>query len=416
MVKLLFDRDTLVNALELVSLSVSKKDLNSIISCAVFDVTADQKVFVKASNQRVMSISPVEALEVSETAAGSEVSFACDAAGLLQFAKNGFVDRVYLTYDPVSQDVCVTCGSSEVHFRTLNTDLFPTFKRDLEESQAQFRIGAPEFHDALNYTKSFVYMEKGEAINDHQRSFQILQVKNALVAATNGMMAGFYQYHKTIASDFRVHREELKPLLSFLKAVGDQQIEVLAMPKLYFVRSESGDVFGFSAPNLALDPRVFDMDLTMHTADDGDNSQHFYVNPQDILQAMKQLQASAAPNDTNVTLTLKGGGASGSLDLAMLSAGGRTQSRVVISCVRAEGQASEVEVALNVEMWLSALQNFKSASVGHVLKYKVDRFAYLRLVDTQGFDFASDEDDEVSLEQDDFHHRKVAVINLRYSG
>lgn len=183
--------------------------------------------------------------------------------------------------------VLVKSPKSRGTFRSLDPDNFQFWDEPLEEATLVAKLAAPRLKNALNAAKNFVYSK-----DTQNPDYAICQARGGTIQSSDRVALSVYMMEDLGEADFRIHGKDVAPVVAYLQAAGDEEVEVLEHENAMFIRRPGGEVLTIGRPNVAF-PKI--------RYDASDSDPFVWTLPKDDLQAAIQ-QLAATADKSNVTL------------------------------------------------------------------------------------------------------------------
>lgn len=173
---------------------------------------------------------------------------------------------------------------SKCTFRSLDPDNFAFWDETLAEAKLKCKVVATRLRDALNVTKNFVY-EKDTQSPD----YAVCEVRDSSIQASDRVALSVCVLNVLKDASFRIHGKDIPPVVSFLQAAGDDEVELLEHDHALFIKRSTGEILTVGRPNVQFPKIKYDV---------GDRDPYQWVLSVDELKAgIQQVSASAEKKD-----------------------------------------------------------------------------------------------------------------------
>ena len=347
MYKMKIHKDALLEALSLTNLAAKKG--TGIISSSTLFVPENGGLTLKASDRRVLSSTKIEEGPegLISISGSSQTPFTIESYRLSQWAENIFSDEITLEIDPSDRNVKAICGDAEAYFRSLDPQSFPDFESQYKDAEHEFSCTMGEFSSALGFVKPFV----GGA-NSGSNKLKVAQLRGNQFFGTNNRILAIYE-SSSLDAEVKVGKDEINRVLSFIKTQeGDTEMDVLASDNLFFLKTEHGELFGFTKP-------FGDLPKLQVVPNKLDEPEIWSLNKSELNHAIAALTASASEDDYTLKVEFSASeraSNASSMTLKMRDAQDKHDATMDVSAVvDKQDTDSDVSFKVNYEFLVSAL-------------------------------------------------------------
>lgn len=190
--------------------------------------------------------------------------------------------------------VKATTPQGSVTFSSLDPAQFPHWDEMLEHAGKGAVVSAKRLHGAFSHVKLFV--SDKDTVTP---KLAVTEFRKESLQATDGTALAFVTIPDLKESSLRLHGRDLGSVLSFLGAAGDGNITLREHDRCLFLEREDGGVLSVGRPHHAF-PEVF-LDKKPH------DPHWWVVKTEDLLRAIKTLEAVISEEDKRMSFNLKDG-------------------------------------------------------------------------------------------------------------
>jgi len=288
-------------------LQVSRKDLEeaytSVKGCTVgqgsmvtahvlFRPTVAGGYELLATNQRNFGSTPVGGVAV----VGDAVPFTIENKRLEQWLKAVPADATVtfvVAGDEAARKVTAKTTAGKVSFDSLNPTRFPYWDAKLTECKVTSTMPASRLAGLLGHARNFI------SDQEHRMPHLcVAQARTGALYSTDQTVVSMITSAALAACDFRIHYKDIGSLVTFLRAAGDDPIEVLEHES--FCAMRRGDTALVAATRFSANFPTLSIDK------DGVDQQWWAVNREKLLSSIRYVAASAAYDDKRLTLRRDG--------------------------------------------------------------------------------------------------------------
>jgi DNA polymerase III sliding clamp (beta) subunit (PCNA family) len=190
--------------------------------------------------------------------------------------------------------ITVMTAHGPVTLQGLDPSSFPHWDEALESVKEGTKIAAKRLHAAFNHVK--LYISDKETVTP---KIAVTEIRKESLQATDGGALTVITIPDLANSNLRIHGRDLGPVLAFLGAVGDGNVELREHDRCLFLVREDGGVLSVGRPHHAF-PEI--------SLDKKPHDPHWWVvRTEDLLRAIKTLEAVTSEEDKRMSFNFRDG-------------------------------------------------------------------------------------------------------------
>jgi len=277
----------LESALAVVQIGTAGKG-NDIQAHYVFRVS-NSKVSIYSYNGRIGTSIPL----VAEVQADEGEAFTVESWRLAQWLRAS--GDIVVSLESKDATVTATSPKGSVKFRSLDPSSFPFWDKTLESAKETLTVEASRLGAAMAHVRGFI--SKGETT---QPEMAVTEARDGALWATDQGALTVVYLSELGGSHLRVHGKDIPSVRAFLATANDDAVTVFEHKRSTFFQRSDGGLLSVSLPTV---PFVELDEIEMNDPD----KFWWSVGVDDLKNAIQQLSAGAAKEDTRLNLNFDAG-------------------------------------------------------------------------------------------------------------
>jgi len=332
------------------AISIAKKALPKIILQEerghVLCKLIEDKIVLSATNNDIKAKVIVDALEFSDP----DIAFTIDPKVVEKILSKVDIDETLIEYNEEEKTIQIYTTENQQSFTTLQS--FPpekmlTFETVDPDSKNVYTINRNIILSALTFAYNYL-----APLKENKKQYDFVVINNGIVYGANGInKMGFFvsQPFKSF-ENFKIRKESVPFLISVLKSLKDEEINLIESNKDIGIESLDGSIY-FSCLKSGLEASKINTDLLKGDAP------YTIVNRTKLLKTLDRLVAStSSTTGAGVEYTLSGENENGSIFFNLIS-----NLKIVeqMDCVRINDEESaQIKHVLDFKLFKGILGSF----------------------------------------------------------
>lgn len=342
------DRSKLESSLDLLEKTV-KDEPGLISSTILFTQSDDGDLVLESTNRRANSkiVIPSDDRSISELSGSG--GFTVESGRLTQWVENVFGDDIRLQCDEgKGGSVFAKSEKAEGYFQSIDPSSFPQFPEDYEDSEPVLETTCGKLKESLSFVKDMV---------DASDSWGVAQMNTDRMIGTDSQVMAVYESDE-FDEDFKIGKDDLKKILKILKKSPDDSTLILRKSgNVYFMEATSPTdddfLLSFGQPYTSL-PEIDNLPTELVE----DEIWEFGVET--LKSAVQALSATADSEDDNLSVSLKGEGDEGEMNLRMRDASENHNSTFSTACKRISSEHDNPSFSVNYNHLIDSLDLYST--------------------------------------------------------
>lgn len=152
-----------------------------------------------------------------------------------------------ITFNYESFITTATCDdpdlNGDVEFSSLNPEEFPFWDDELEASKTVYRTSTDRLKKAFSFSKDFTLSENETA---QSPGYCNIQARNGRLISTDVRTVALVKMPEFESSSLRIRAINVGSMIKFLSSLGDRSVSMLEHERMFFLKTDEGDVFSVS--------------------------------------------------------------------------------------------------------------------------------------------------------------------------